>query len=130
MKTYLVAPVILTLTLLSAVVYAIDLQDELEADFQLGVDAYAKGNYQTALKNFKPLAEQGDARAQFCLGVMYTNGYGVPKDYIQAHMWLNLAGVDGDKNTEELRYFVEKRMTAFDISVAQKLAREKMEKQK
>ena len=63
------------------------------------------------LKKFKPLAEQGDADAQFCLGVMYANGFGVPKDYIQAHLWLNLAGVNGDKKTEELRNFVERRMT-------------------
>ena len=93
-------------------------------DFQSGLEAYDKGDYQTALKLFKPLAEQGDAEAQFCLGVMYTNGNGVPKDYIQAHMWLNLAGMAGDKKTEELRIFVENHMTSYDISEAQNLARE------
>ena len=36
-------------------------------------------------------AEQGSADAQFSLGVMYTNGRGVPQDYVQAHKWLNLA---------------------------------------
>lgn len=95
-------------------------------DFQLGLEAYEKGDYKTAFKKFEPLAEQGDADAQFCLGVMYTNGYGVPKDFIQAHMWLNLAGVNGDKKTEELRNFVERRMTHFDISAAQRLVREWM----
>lgn len=97
-------------------------------DFQLGLEAYEKGDYKTALKMFKPLAEQGDGDAQFCLGVMYANGFGVPKDYIQAHLWLNLAGVNGDKKTEELRNFVERHMTPFDISDAQSLAREWMKK--
>ena len=36
-------------------------------------------------------AEQGDAYAQFDLGVMYDTGRGVPQDYVQAHMWRNLA---------------------------------------
>jgi len=108
------------LLFLSSPVYADDFQD--------GLDAYNRKDYTVAYENWKPLAEQGDARAQFCLGVMYINGYGVPKNYIQAHMWLNLAGVDGDKKTEELRNFVEERMTPFDISEAQKLASEWMEK--
>jgi TPR repeat protein len=97
-------------------------------DFQSGLEAYEKGDYKAAFKVFKPLAEQGDSDAQFCLGVMYTNGNGVPKDYIQAHMWLNLAAMAGDKKTDELRVFVEKRMTHFDISAAQQLAREWMKK--
>ncbi len=37
------------------------------------------------------LANQGIAAAQTNLGVMYSNGTGVPQDYILAHMWLNLA---------------------------------------
>lgn len=95
-------------------------------DFQSGLEAYEKGDYETAFNMFKPLAEQGDHDAQFCLGVMYTNGYGVPKDYIQALMWLNLAGVKGDSKTEELRNYVEQRMTSFDISESQRLVRDWM----
>ena len=36
-------------------------------------------------------AEQGDVFAQFNLGHLYDNGDGVPQDYVQAHMWSNLA---------------------------------------
>ena len=39
------------------------------ADYQAGVAAYSRGAYATALQEFKPLAEQGHARAQFNLGV-------------------------------------------------------------
>ena len=36
-------------------------------------------------------AEQGNADAQFNLGVMYRDGHGVTQDYTRAHMWFNLA---------------------------------------
>lgn len=60
---------------LSLSVYADDTDD-----FYNGVAAYDKGDYQTAIQLWKPLAEQGYAQAQFNLGIMYDNGYGVPED--------------------------------------------------
>ena len=53
-------------------------------DFDEGVDAYNKGDYQTAMKIWKPLAELGDANAQHNLGLMYDKGEGVPEDNKQA----------------------------------------------
>jgi uncharacterized protein len=47
-------------------------------DFAKGLAAYETGDFATALKEWQPLAEQGDASAQFNLGVMY---YGVVQDY-------------------------------------------------
>ena len=49
-----------------------------------GVTAYKKGNYDTALREWRLLAEQGNARAQLNMGFMYHNGYGVPQDYKEA----------------------------------------------
>ncbi len=46
------------------------------ADFQKGLDAANAGDFATALEEWKPLAEQGDASAQFNLGIMYANGRG------------------------------------------------------
>ena len=40
-------------------------------DFQKGLEAYENGDYATALKEWTPLAEGGNSRAQFNLGVMY-----------------------------------------------------------
>ena len=51
------------------------------ADFNEGLAALARGDYATALRAWQPLAEQGDARAQFNLGLMYRKGEGVPQDY-------------------------------------------------
>ena len=50
-------------------------------DHAKGLDAAQRGDYATALKEFKPLAEQGDAIAQHNLGVMYGRGQGVTQDY-------------------------------------------------
>ena len=46
------------------------------ADFSDGVAAYNRGDYATASREMKPLAEQGFAKAQYNLGVMYDKGGG------------------------------------------------------
>ncbi len=68
----------------------------VHADFQAGVDAYNQGDYATAVKEWRPLAEQGDAFAQSNLGVMYERGQGVPQDFGEAVRWYRLAAEQGD----------------------------------
>ena len=58
--------------------------------------AYAKGDYATALRLLRPLADQGDAVAQYNLGVMHANGHGVPQNYAEAAKWYRLAADQGD----------------------------------
>ncbi len=48
----------------------------------------------------------------------------MPQDYVQAHMWYNLAGAQGLEQAAENRDIVAKRMTPAEIAEAQKLARE------
>jgi TPR repeat protein len=93
-------------------------------DRQKGSTAYQSGDYATALREWKPLAEQGDAVAQYFLGTMYDNGQGVLQDNVYAHMWMNIAASSGDKDAVKYRGIVAKRMTPADISTAPKLARE------
>jgi TPR repeat protein len=69
-------------------------------DSQAGVDAYTRGDYATALREWQPIAEQGDAAAQYNLGVLYENGRGVPQDYTQARQWWEKAAVQGDPNAQ------------------------------
>jgi TPR repeat protein len=64
-------------------------------DFQNGLAAYRAGNYATALKEWRPLAEQGHAKAQHNIGVMYENGRGVPQDYAEARRWYQKAAEQG-----------------------------------
>ena len=65
------------------------------ADFQKGLNALQKKDYATALREWKPLAEQGHAPAQSGLGMMYFTGQGVSKDYKTAVKWFRLAAEQG-----------------------------------
>ncbi|HSL06224.1 MAG TPA: tetratricopeptide repeat protein [Nitrospiraceae bacterium] len=65
------------------------------ADFQAGMEANNRGDYATALREWRPLAEQGDALAQYNLGVLYRKGRGVPQDDVQARQWYEKAAVQG-----------------------------------
>jgi hypothetical protein len=65
------------------------------ADFQKGWTAYQSGDYATALREWKPLAERGDAVAQSRLGEMYRKGNGVPQDDKTAVKWWRLAAEQG-----------------------------------
>ena len=65
------------------------------ADFQKGFDAYERGDYATALREFRPLAEQGNAGAQNNLGVMYEKGQSIPQNYKTAVKWYKLAAEQG-----------------------------------
>ena len=66
------------------------------ADFSEGLAAYQRGDFATAIREFRPLAEAGNAWAQYNLGVMYRNGKGVPKDYAEALKWYRLSAAQGD----------------------------------
>ena len=69
-----------------------DLSDQSTwGDFQDGEDAYYRGDYTTALKKSRPLAEQGHARAQYRLGVIYATGQGVQQDHAEAVKWFRQA---------------------------------------
>ena len=61
------------------------------AGFEEGEAAYNRGDYATAIREFRPLAEQGDAYAQFNVGLMYSEGEGVPQDYAKAAKWYSKA---------------------------------------
>ena len=93
------------------------------ADLQKGWDAFKNKDYATALLEWKPLAEQGDADAQNNLGVIYNNGWGVLLGFVRAHMWFNIVASSGNTNASKNRDIVAKRMTSNQIEKAQILAR-------
>ena len=63
--------------------------------YEDGLDAYHSGDYATALRLWRPLAEQGYAPAQNKLGFMHNKGRGVPQDFATAVKWLRLAAEQG-----------------------------------
>ncbi|HUC61592.1 MAG TPA: tetratricopeptide repeat protein [Alphaproteobacteria bacterium] len=59
--------------------------------FLAGYNAYVKKDFATALYYWRPLAENGDAEAQYDLGIMYLNGQGVKQDTAEAIKWFSIA---------------------------------------
>ena len=60
-----------------------------------GMAAYEAGNYEQAYKLWLPLAQKGDAHAQFNLGLLYRNGRGVEQNDREALIWLSKAAQQG-----------------------------------
>jgi TPR repeat protein len=77
----------LTLTVSGGIVHAGPYED--------ATAAYQRGDFATALRLVRPLAEQGFAKAQFNLGFMYDNGQGTAQDYREAIKWYRLAAEQG-----------------------------------
>ena len=67
----------------------------IAADLQRGLNALNRGDYATALEEILPLAEAGNANAQFILGLMHSKGHGTPQDYQQAFTWFEKAAEQG-----------------------------------
>lgn len=57
--------------------------------------AFKRREYATALRFYRPLADQGNAEARIALGNMYANGLGVPRDYLESFRWYHLAAEQG-----------------------------------
>ena len=70
------------------------------ADFAKGLAAAESGDYTTALQEWRPLAEQGNADAQYKLGIMYRHGEGVTQDYQAAIKWFKLAAEQGNVSAQ------------------------------
>ena len=92
MKTLIIIPFLLFCLLLGVPSYS--------ADFNKGLTAAQNGDFTTALKEWKPLAEEGNAVAQFNLGQMYRKGDGVPQDYKEAVRWYTLAAEQGQVDAQ------------------------------
>ncbi len=67
----------------------------LGADLEKGLAAYDVGDFETSLAECQPLAEEGNAMAQFCVGRLYANGFGVPMDDDLALKWYGRAAEQG-----------------------------------
>ena len=79
--------VLVSLLLTSGVVFAGDYED--------GFAAYQEGDYATAASSWLRAAEREDAWAQYNLGILYTEGLGVARDYEQAAYWYRKAAEQG-----------------------------------
>jgi TPR repeat protein len=81
-----------------------------------GMAAYNRGDYMPAIRLFRPLAEQGNAKAQNVLGVMFRKGEGVAKSPARAHMWFSLAAKRGEAGARAELRDMSRTMTPREIS--------------
>ena len=70
------------------------------AELENGLGAFNRGDYATALKQLRPLAEQGNAVAQARLGQIYDRGLGVRQDFAQAAAWYRKAAVQANLDAQ------------------------------
>ena len=66
-------------------------------DFQKGMEAYERGDFANAIKEWILLGEDGDEKAQYFLGLIYYKGKGVPQNYKKALKWYTLSAEQGNK---------------------------------
>ena len=93
-------PKILRATLTAALLMLVLARAALAGPFEDAIAAYEAGDYATALQLFRPLADQGDVKAQYRLGVMYFHGLGVEQEYAEALNWLRKAADQGDAEAQ------------------------------
>ena len=84
--------------------------------------AFLRSDAEAVPGTAKLAAEQGFARAQHNLGLMYANGTGVPQDDVLAYAWLNLAVEQGNELASENKDKLRTRMTANQMARAQELS--------
>jgi TPR repeat protein len=87
-----------------------------------GMAAYNRGDYVPAVRVFRALAEQGNAKAQNVLGVMFRKGEGVPKNPARAHMWFSVAAKRGEAGARAELREMSRTMTAQEVSQAEAMA--------
>jgi TPR repeat protein len=94
------------------------------ADFERGLAAYERGNYDIAMQELMQLAEAGDADAQFVLGRMFARGAGVIQDFVEAYKWYNLAAAGGQRLAPSAREVLGERMSPEQLATAQARSRD------
>jgi len=95
----------------------------LAGPWEDGMAAYNRGDYAPAIQLFRPLARQGNARAQAAIGAMYRRGQGVAKSSAHAFMWLSLASARGDTRAKAEMEEMSHSMSADELARAREMMR-------
>ena len=77
--------------------------------YEDGLSAYQRNDFEKSLKTLRPLAEKGEARAQYMLGRHYQFGQGVKADRAEAYYWYRRAEAKGHVEAKLFRQLLEKR---------------------
>ncbi|HKH00994.1 MAG TPA: sel1 repeat family protein [Bradyrhizobium sp.] len=94
----------------------------LAGPWEDGMAAYNRGDYVPAMRVFRAMAEQGNAKAQSVLGVMYRRGEGVSRNSARAFLWFSRAAARGDARAKTELREVSQAMTPQELSQAREMA--------
>jgi len=94
----------------------------LAGPWEDGMAAYSRGDYVPAIQVFRAMAEQGNAKAQSVLGVMYRRGEGVARSPVRAFLWFSRAAARGDARAQAELREVSHTMTPEELSLAREMA--------
>ena len=94
-----------------------------QADYEAGKRAWDAMRPDEALEEWRAAANAGDRRSMLALGRLHIRGLGAPQDYIEAHMWFNLATARGEMEAAKERDALAEKMTPQQVATAQERAR-------
>ncbi len=92
------------------------------AEYEAGQRAWDAGQRDAAIAEWQAGADAGEAKSMLALGRLYLQGLGVPQNYIQAHMWFNLAASRGEDAAMAERDALAAKLTPEALTEAQNLA--------
>jgi TPR repeat protein len=107
--------------LIAAGLLAMPVSGALAGPWEDGMAAYNRGDYVPTLQLVRPLAQQGNAKAQGLIGTMYRRGQGVAKSSKRAFMWLSLAAARGDAAAKSDLHEVSQSMTPEELAQAREM---------
>ena len=87
-----------------------------------GMAAYNRGDYVPAILVFRAMAQQGSAKAQAALGVMYRRGQGVARSPVRAFVWFSRAAARGDAGAKAELREISQELTPEELSQAREMA--------
>src|SRR5262245_41704498 len=87
-----------------------------------GYSAYTRGDFATAMRLMRPLADEGHVTAQTVVGLMYYFNYG--GEYVSAYLWFRVAAAAGNAFAEMFLKDTADKMTREQLAQAEKLARD------
>jgi hypothetical protein len=104
-----------------AIALALDANVALAGPWEDGMASYNRGDYLPAMQLFRPLAQQGNAKAQAIVGAMYRKGQGVAKSSAHAFMWLSIAAARGDAVARTEMTEMSRTMSAAELARAREM---------
>ena len=93
--------ILLKITAFLFFIFFIFVNQAISQSFERGDDAAKAGDFRTALKEWKPIADNGHVEAQLGLGLIYLNGLGsISKDNEEAVKWFKKAAEQGSMEAQ------------------------------